>query len=77
MVISFGINSECARSISSSTVCIPSSIMPPKNRKNAVTSTSGVRKKAAEVIADSSDEFEHLTVKEERYVQIYFCSLIL
>ena len=51
--------------------------MPPKNRKNAVTSISGVRKKAAEVIADSSDEFEHLTVKEERYVQIYFCSLIL
>jgi hypothetical protein len=59
--------------------------MPSKNRKYTVTSTSaptqghaGARKNTVEVIADSSDEFEHLTVKEEdKYVQTYFSSLIL
>ena len=74
----FCINSECARPISSSTVCIPPFVMPPKIRKNAITSAvtsapsqgqMGQRMNVAEVIAYSGDEFEHLAVKsEDRYI---------
>jgi len=50
--------------------------MPPKNHKKVVAtsgpSTQGYasqQKYAAEVITDSSDEFEHLTAEaEDRYV---------
>jgi len=81
----FAINSGSARSNFSSTVCIPASLMPPKIHKKTVASTGsttqgrdGQRKNTVEVIADSGDEFEHLTVEaEDRYIQTSFSYLIL
>lgn len=59
--------------------------MPPKNHKKAIANARaptqgrvGQRKNAAEVITDSGDEFEHLTVDaEDRYVQSSSSCLIL
>ena len=80
----FAINSGSTRSNFSSTIYIPSFLMSPKNHNKAIASTraptqghAGQRKNTPEVIADSGDEFEHLTVDvEDRYVQISFSYLI-
>jgi hypothetical protein len=87
----FDIKSETARSILSTTVRIPSFVMPPKNRKKAVKSSAvptqgvGQRKNTAVAASDSSDEFEHLTVEAEDkyawnscsifYTYMFFCFL--
>jgi hypothetical protein len=58
--------------------------MPPKHRKKASASAAvsiqgraSQRKNTAEVIADSGDEFEHITVEaEDRYVRSYYLSCL-
>ena|SRR6266446_2031551 len=76
----FAINSGSTRSNFSSTICIPSFFMPLKNHKKAITSTcaptqgcTGQHKNTTEVITDSGNEFEHLTVDaRNRYIQTSF-----